>query len=399
MKTINFIKQTSLVVALAFYGCTSNQVDQAHEDDDQHDHHAHGMEWVELNQEQIDMLDLEIGEISQRNMSDFVRTNGRLEVPPQNKATVTAIIGANIQSVEVIPGQDVAKGQVLATISHPDLIKIQSSYATLKSELDYLEIEHARQKRLYEAEVGSGKEYRKVKTEYLKAQGELAGLESQLRQLNLNPQKIAEGKITETVQVISPIKGSVTAIHVNLGQYVAPETSLFEVIDNHHIHVDLLVYEKDIARIKKGQEVLFHLESAPEREFKAEVFAVGSSFEEKRKAVSVHAEIIGDKPHALLPGMYVKGRILLNSAQTAAVPAEAVVRDENQQVIFTVEETTKGDTKLFRFTPVTVQAGVENNGWIEIESAIIGQANLKIALNQAYFILAEMQKGEGGHEH
>jgi cobalt-zinc-cadmium efflux system membrane fusion protein len=401
MKTNTIFQRLLLLIVVSLYACGADQNSHPHngESHDHHDHPNEHIEWVELTAEQVEMLELKMGAVSQKNLSEFVRTNGRLEVPPQNKATVTAIIGANVQSVAVIPGQDVAKGQVLATISHPDLIKIQTEYATLFSELDYLESEEARQKRLYEEEVGSGKEYRKVKTEYLKAKGNLAGLESQLKQLNLDPKAIAEGKIWESVNVVSPISGSVRSIQVNLGQYVAPEMTLFEVIDNHHIHVDLLVYEKDIAKIEKGQKVLFHIESAPKQEFEAVIFAVGSSFEEKQKAVSVHAEILGDKPSALLPGMYVKGRIMLGSEQRGAVPTEAVVRDESQQLIFSVEEVEEAGKTMYRFEPIPVLVGVEEGGWLEVESKALNQPDLRIALNQAYFLLAEMQKGEGGHDH
>jgi len=397
MKTQIIFQRLILLAVLALSACGSeNSPQPGPEDHDHHDEHSHG---VELTAEQVEMLELKIGEVSQRNLSDFVKTNGRLQVPPQNKATVTAIIGANVQSVAVIPGQDVKEGQVLATISHPDLIKIQSEYATLFSELEYLESEEARQKRLYEEEVGSGKEYRKVKTEYLKTKGNLAGLESQLKQLSLDPKAIAQGEIRETANIVSPIEGSVKAIEVNLGQYVAPEMTLFEVIDNHHVHADLLVYEKDIAKIEKGQKVLIHIESAPEQEFEAEIFAVGSSFEEEQKAVSVHAEILGDKPSALLPGMYVKGRIMLGPERSGAVPSEAVVRDESQQLIFSVEEFEESGEIIYHFEPIPVMVGVEDGGWTEVESKALNDPNLKIALNQAYFLLAEMQKGEGGHEH
>ena len=52
------------------------------------------------------------------------RQTGNLEVPPQNEATVTAIVGSNVTLIKVIEGDKVSKGQVLAYLSHPNLIKI-----------------------------------------------------------------------------------------------------------------------------------------------------------------------------------------------------------------------------------------------------------------------------------
>jgi len=375
---------------------TSTTAGHDHSGETAHDEHA---EMVELSADQVKMLDLKFGTVEKKNLSAFVRTNGQLKVPPQNKASVTAILGANIQSVNVIPGEAVVKGQTLATVSHPNLIRIQTDYTQSSNELEYLESEYQRQEKLFEEEVGSGREFQKVKSEYLTMKGRVKGLESQLRQLNLNPASIKNGDISEIVAITSPIAGSINGIMVNIGQYVAPETTLFEVIDNHHIHVDLMVYEKDIAKIEKGQKVFFHTESAPDREFPAEIFAVGTTFEQDPKAVSVHAEILGDKPKVLLPGMYVKGRILLEEESAEAVPESALVRSGDKQLLFTVEEEMENDEKVFHFTPVEVVAGVTENGWVEISMAQPLSPSTRIAMNQAYFLLAEMEKGEGGHSH
>lgn len=404
--------KSNLQLALVFLAIslTACQPDRKQNDDNEHknsvettthDEHVHDAEskMVELSAEQIEMLDLKIGMIEEGNLSDAVQTNGQLRVPPQNKATVTAILGANIQSVNVIPGEKVSKGQTLATVSHPNLIRIQTEYSQNANELEYLESEYRRQEKLLDEEVGSGKAFQRAKSDYMTMKGNVRGLESELRQLNLNPEAIKEGDISEVVAINSPISGYVNQIAVNIGQYVAPETTLFEVIDNHHIHVDLMVYEKDIAKIEKGQKVIFHIESAPDREFPASIFAVGTTFEQDPKAVSVHAEILGEKPKILLPGMYVKGRIMLEGESKLTVPEEAVVREGEAHFLFTAEEKMEDEKKVYHFNPVEVKVGVEQNGRVEISSMEALSTSTEIALNQAYFLLAEMDKGEGGHEH
>ncbi len=87
----------------------------------------------------------------------MVEANGQLEVLPQHEATVTAILGANVTSIKVIEGDQVSRGQVLAYISHPNLTRLQTDYIRAYSQLQFLEKENQRQKRLYEEEVGSGK--------------------------------------------------------------------------------------------------------------------------------------------------------------------------------------------------------------------------------------------------
>src|SRR5690606_9261536 len=91
-----------------------------------HGHEEEGM--VKLNAEQAKVLNIKTGPLAQKVLGGGVRVSGSLRVPPQNEATVTAIFGANVASIEVIEGDDVKKGQVLAYLSHPNITKFQSEY-------------------------------------------------------------------------------------------------------------------------------------------------------------------------------------------------------------------------------------------------------------------------------
>jgi cobalt-zinc-cadmium efflux system membrane fusion protein len=140
---------------------------------------------------------------------------------------------------------------------------------------------------------------------------------------------------------------------------------------------------------------MFHVESAPEREFPATIFAVGNTFEEDPKAVSVHAEILGDKPKSLLPGMYVRGRILLDEAEALALPAEAVVRDGDDHFIIGVEEAEDG-SKVFE--KYQISKGKEDAGYVEIIPVDELPTDGDYVYTNAYFILSDMME-MGGHSH
>ena len=152
------------------------------------DHHGHedSHEEVRLSVKQFDSLELKVNSLPLRNMTSFVEANGQLEVPPQNEAAVTAIIGANINSISVIEGDKVNKWQTLAYLSHPDLIEIQTQYLNKWNELQYLENDYFRQKKLFEENVGSGKKFQKISAEYEAASGKVKGYEAQLKLLGLN---------------------------------------------------------------------------------------------------------------------------------------------------------------------------------------------------------------------
>ena len=81
---------------------------------------SHALNVVEISTSQFDALNIKLGTVKKRNMAGTFTANGQLEVPPQNEASVTTVYGATIKSINVIEGQQVKKGQVLAYIAHPD---------------------------------------------------------------------------------------------------------------------------------------------------------------------------------------------------------------------------------------------------------------------------------------
>lgn len=389
----------SLLAALLFVtacGGENNPMEHenGHKAENGHRGHEEEGERAHLSPEQFAALQMKTGELPRRNITSVVEANGQLEVPPQNEATVTAVVGANVASIEVIEGDDVKKGQVLAYLSHPNITRMQSEYLEAYSKLQFLEQEYQRQKALYEKEVGSGKAFQQTQADYRASQAMVKGYEMQLRQLGLNPARIQEGELYGRMPIVSPIAGTVTLVGVKTGQYVQPDKDLFEVVNIGHIHADLMVFEKDVYKVEKGQQMRFTVETLPETELYARIYSVGKKFERDPKAVHVHAEI-ENKTGKLIPGMYIKGEILTDSTETFALPESAITRDGNRHVAFLAEE----EEAEWMFTPIEVVPGSSNDGWVGVEFLRKAPENARFALNNAYYLIAEMKKGEAEHSH
>lgn len=354
---------------------------------------------VHLSELKYNSLEIEIDTLPTRPISDVVSATGQLEVPPQYEATVTAVIGANITSIKVIEGDEVKKGQVLAYLSHPNLTRLQTDYMTAYNRMQFLEKEFERQQTLNEKGVGSGRQFQQAKADFQVVKAEVQGLESQLRRLNLGIANIREGNIVENIPVVSPIQGSIEDVSVQIGQYVDPQTELFEVINTEHVHADLLVFAKDIYKIKEGQKVLLEMESIPGKTYTAKIYSVGKKFEQDPKAVHVHAEIQEDTQN-LVPGMYINGKIVTGSeAEVTALPEGAVVEEEGKSYIFIAEKKEENGNIEWSFEPVEVKTGETNDGWVEIKLLEPLPEAAKVAWNNAYYLIAEMKKSQTSHGH
>ena len=350
-------------------------------------------EEVMLTTQQYDALQMKVDTLAQRNMSGYVEANGQLEVPPQNEATITSVLGANVVSIKVIEGDKVNKGQTVAYLSHPNIIQKQTDFLNAYSNSKFLKKEFDRQKTLYGAGVGSGANFQKAEAAYQASLNMANGLEAQLQQLNISAAGVKNGTIYQRVALRSPIEGFVQKVQIKTGQYVEPQTDLFEIVNTHHVHVDLMVFEKDVYKVKKGQKVLFNVQSVPGKELIAEIYSISKTFEQNPKALHVHAEI-ENKEGNLIPGMYIKGRIQTNNSMVTAIPESAIAKDGDRSYVFTAEKKDEG----WNFVPMEITKSIQDGEWVAINFLNKLKQNSKYAYNNAYYLMAEMKKGESEEE-
>ena len=360
------------------------EVNEEHHDEDE----------VMLSQQQYDALKMKIDTLALRNMSGYVEANGTLEVPPQNEAAITTVVGANVVSIEVIEGDKVNKGQVVAYLSHPNIIKLQTDYLNAYSNSNFLKKNYERQQKLYEAGVGSGANFQKAEAEYEASKAMVNGMQAQLKILNVNTSSVRNGTIAQRIALRSPIEGFVQKVEVKTGQYVEPQTELFDIVNTHHVHADLMVFEKDVYKVQKGQKVNFTVQSIPDTELTAEIYSVSKTFEDNPKAVHVHAEIENKKGN-LIPGMYIQGKIQVDNTQTKALPESAIIKEGERYYVFSVEK----ENDDWSFKPIEVVLGTKDGDWVSVQFTENIESNTKFAYNNAYYLNAEMKKGEAEHAH
>lgn len=352
---------------------------------------------LHLSDQKFKSLGIKLDTIPSRSLSGLVTANGQLEVPPQHEATVTAILGANVTSIQVIEGDKIKKGQVLATLAHPNFTQLQTDYVKAFYQMQFLEKEYNRQKKLFEESVGSGKVFQQTEANYQSIKGEVRGYEAQLKLLQIDAQKVRSDELYENIPVISPIDGFIEKVKIKIGQYVDPQKEMFMIVNIEHIHADLMVFEKDAYKVTKGQNILFTVESAPGITLSAKIYSVGKQFEQNPKAIHVHAEI-EDKKELLIPGMYINGKIQTTNRQVKALPEAATIEEAGRKYIFSaVAQDENGETE-WEFKLIEVRTGLIHDGWVEIKLLEPLTEGTLIAWNNAYYLISEMKKGETGDD-
>ena len=98
---------------------------------------------------------------------------------------------------------------------------------------------------------------------YKVAQANLLGTGRQLQQMGISTKEVAKGKFTTVFPLRAPISGTVSDMQASLGSYADMQTPLMKIRNNHAVECDLNVFEKDIAKVKVGDQVLVSLTNQP----------------------------------------------------------------------------------------------------------------------------------------
>ncbi|MFB6342290.1 efflux RND transporter periplasmic adaptor subunit [Saccharicrinis sp. FJH62] len=385
------------LTGLAFLSVACGPV-QKENHEEEHHHEAEGV--VVLTTQQQNALGLKLGHIQMRNLTTVVKTNGQLMVPPSGSAEVTALFGGNVKEIAVFHGDKVKKGQLLARLIHPDYITIQENFAEAASNLEFQKKELERQQELYDNNVGSGKALQQATSNYNITKAKYEGLKSRLDLLNIDPDDVLHGKISGSIQILSPINGFVNEVNIKSGSYVDARDIMFEITDNADIHADFLVYEKDVPRVKPGQKIHFDVANQTGKEYLATIFAVGKVFEPETRAVHIHATL--DEPdESLIPGLYISGHIHTDAQSTPALPNDAIVSEGTKSFIFIKadEDGHAHEEEWTEFKMIEVIAGRQDGDFTGIKFIDSVPENAEVVLNAAYYLLADMNKEETEHAH
>ena len=228
-----------------------------------------------------------------------VSFNGTIVLPPQRQATVALTMGGVVRNTSLLPGQQVQKGTLLATLENPDFIMLQQTYLDSHAQTEYLQAEYERQKSLSAEQAASQKKFQKSKLEATAAQLSLLGI---------TPEELLKSGIQPLLQVKAPISGYISDVTMNIGKYIQPGEALCEVIDKSSPLLCLTTYEKDLADMKVGSPVQFRVNGMGNTVFKATLVSIGQKVDETSRSLEVYARIDSTAPQ-FRPGMYVTARI------------------------------------------------------------------------------------------
>ncbi|HET6146535.1 MAG TPA: efflux RND transporter periplasmic adaptor subunit [Polyangia bacterium] len=313
-----------------------------------------GLAPVEFTPERIQLIGMRTATVKRDVVGGELRAVGVVGANERGLAQINTRFAGWIQKLLVSEtGVRVRRGQVLATIYSPDVLRAQQEMLVARG-------------------------WNTPGAPDVKASHEhdafAAGLDANARRrlelLGISGQEIDEvlhsGKAIEAIAIRSPVDGYVVAKNAVVGVAVQPGTVLFEVADLSQVWVTAEIYEQDVSRIHVGQKARLELASFAGETHLGKVQFISPILDSGSRTLRVRLEFKNrsdrDGPR-LKPGMY--GNVYLDLPRTTGlmVPEEAVVDTGETHYLFVA-------TPGGHFEPRVVKVGAHLKGQVEILSGV-----------------------------
>jgi len=277
------------------------------------------------------------GSVDRGDVVEVVGATGTLE------AVVTVQLGSQvsgtIDSLHADFNSTVKKGQVVARLdpslfearlgqARANLLAARANVDRARSSVEDMRQKYQRAKELAAEKLLPATELETAKANYDGAVAQLKANEAaeSQSQANLNQ---AQVDLSHTI-IATPIDGVVISRNVDVGQTVAASFQapvLFLIAnDLTQMRVNASIDEADVGRVHEGQEVTFHVDAFPEREFVGTVEQVRLNPTAVQNVVTYNTIVAVDNKGLLLrPGMTATVSVIVRKAENALrLPAAAL---------------------------------------------------------------------------
>ena len=273
--------------------------------------------------------------VTREALPEGVTLPGEVAADPDRLATVASPVSGRLASVRFREGSIVKKGEILALLQVPDLIKAKADAAASAAHALAARDNAQRLAGLSDKGLASSQELLEARSE-ASAQSAHARAASELLRAIGSTLDAASSELP----LRAPIAGTVIARNALVGQAVAPEQSLATIAELSEALFLARVFEMDLERVRVGAAVEVRLNAYAERPFSGVVEYIGRQVDPNARTLTARIRLKDDQS-LLRVGLFGSAFVQVNSAEAGepvlVVPQSAVVSIAEQSLVFVVE--------------------------------------------------------------
>jgi membrane fusion protein (multidrug efflux system) len=245
---------------------------------------------------------VEVSPVIVRSISSFIETNGTLEA--ENEVDIVARAAGQIEKLSVEEGDAIRRGQILARL---DDREYSAQLEIARVTLNETRLAFERAQELQEQALISPETYEQA----------LAAYESAKARYEVD--NITLGY----TEVKSPFDGLVIKRYVNFAEQVGVNSPLFRISDFDPLLCPIQVPERDLPRLRTGQQAYLTIESYPEERFDAATLRISPVVDPATGTIKVTLAVTSRG--LLRPGMFARVFVETATRQNAMVIPKAAL--------------------------------------------------------------------------
>ncbi|ATA72556.1 efflux RND transporter periplasmic adaptor subunit [Capnocytophaga cynodegmi] len=286
-------------------------------------------------------------EVKDTLFNHFLELQGTIKTT-QN-ITLNAEFGGVLERIHVQKGQNVQKGQLLASIQDGG---ISQQLAQLKIQAELAKTTFERQSRLWENKIGSEIQYLQAKSAYETQQSAVEQMQKQVAKAN----------------IYAPFSGVIDDVITDVGTVVAPGMPVLRLVNLSDMYLESEVPEQYVANVKKGSQAKVDISVLGEQ-LDTKISQVSNFINPANRSFKVEIRL-PNKNNAIKPNM--TARLQVNDYQNKEailLPTDIISENaQGEQYVFLAK---KGDNEnQYVAERVVISTGKTQNGFTEILSGI-----------------------------
>ncbi|ESP63061.1 HlyD family secretion protein [Smithella sp. ME-1] len=315
------------------------------------------------------LINVRVQAAVKKQIRPYIETTGTLKA--DEEVMVSSEVEGIVKSIKAEEGYAVSRGMLLAEINQVDYVldekRAEAALKQAQANLANVKSEYQRKEALFKEELITKQQFDDISTRVALAEADLARAKATL---DTSRERLFRTKI------YSPLNGMVKEKRVSAGDFVRTGSPLFQLIKVDLLKLNFTISEKDIGSLKTGQEVVFTVDSFPDKKFKGKVNLLYPNVEERTRTLRAEA-IVNNLNLLLKPGLFARITIYTGAPRDVVVaPLTSLMYDNSNITLFVVE----GNVAHAR----TVKTGNKYGEDIEIieglkekeQVVVIGQNNL-----------------------
>ena len=310
-----------------------------------------------------------VATVGQQPSPHEVSLPATVEANPANTVNILPPLTGKLLELKVRLGDTVKRGQVLATMSSPDLAQAVSDAQKARDALDLAQRALVRARGVNEAGSNAAKDVEAAQSSVAQQGAELRRSEARLRSLGAdgNGGSGANGGSNAppglVLKIVAPMAGTVTALNAAAGANLNDANAALMTVSNlDAVWVTVNVPERVVGSVAPGQNAVVTLAAYPGRSFSGKVGFVSAVLDaDTRRA---RARIVFANPEGLFkPNMYATAVLGVPQAAQAQVPASALLMNNDSVSVFV-------EAEPWTFVRRMVELGREDGDSVRIRSGL-----------------------------